>query len=114
MKPREEPARAACRVAWLALLMLVGALLVQNAAAQATRGVALTEVTEERVAVVIGNAAYRVSPLDNPVNDSRLIAGLLEKAGFKVFRYENLDRNGLTKALRDFGDRLTDRTIAVF
>jgi uncharacterized caspase-like protein len=115
MKAHQAPPRDARRVGWLALLVLLGSLLVaQAAAAQATRGIALTEVTEERVAIAIGNAAYRVSPLDNPVNDSRLIAGLLEKAGFKVFRYENLDRNGLTKALRDFGDRLTDRTIAVF
>jgi len=103
------------RPRWLTALVVVTACLVaQIAAAQATRGLALTEVTEERLALVIGNAAYRVSPLDNPVNDARLIGGLLEKAGFKVMRYENQDRNGMFKAMRDFGDRLTDRTIAVF
>lgn len=104
------------RVVQLALvsLALVALFGVRPAAAQTTRGAQLTEVTEQRLALVIGNAAYRVTPLDNPVNDARLIGGLLEKAGFKVFRYENLDRNGLFNAMRDFGDRLNDRTIAVF
>jgi uncharacterized caspase-like protein len=103
------------RPTWLTLLLIVAACLVaQAAAAQGTRGVALTELTEERLALVIGNAAYRVSPLDNPVNDARLMGGLLEKAGFKVLRYENQDRNGMYKAMRDFGDRLNDRTIAIF
>src|SRR5262252_5465208 len=103
------------RPRWLTPLLIVAVCLIaQAAAAQATRGVALTEVTEERLALVIGNAAYRLSPLDNPVNDARLIGGLLEKAGFKVMRYENQDRNGMVKAMRDFGDRLTDHTIAVF
>ena len=73
----------------------------------------MTEVTEDRLAIVIGNAAYRFSPLDNPVNDARLIGGLLDKAGFRVFRYENLDRNRLVKALSEFGDRLNERTVAL-
>src|SRR5882672_9027344 len=119
MKRLEAPAgnvRRLGRAALLLLLLALGALAVpQRAAAQARRGVALTEVTEERVAIVIGNAAYRLfTSLDNPVNDARLMSGQLEKAGFKVFRYENLDRNSLFNALRAFGDRLNDRTIAVF
>jgi uncharacterized caspase-like protein len=101
------------RAALLAPLVS-GLTLTTRLAAQGTRGVALTEVTEERVALVIGNATYRVTPLDNPVNDARLIGGLLEQAHFKVARYENLDRNGMIKALRDFGERLNEHTIAVF
>jgi uncharacterized caspase-like protein len=73
-----------------------------------------TAVTEERLALVIGNSSYRLNALDNPVNDSRLIGGLLQKAGFQVSRHENLDRNALFKALRDFGDRLNEHTVAVF
>ena len=102
------------RFAALCVVLAVTLGFASPALAQATRGVSITEVTEDRLAIVIGNAAYRFSPLDNPVNDARLMSGLLEKAGFKVFKYENLDRNGLFKALRDFGDRLNDRTIAVF
>src|SRR5882672_1990383 len=89
------------------------ALPGQSVFAQQTRGITMTEVTEDRLAIVIGNAAYRFSPLDNPVNDARLIGGLLDKAGFRVFRYENLDRTRLVKALSEFGERLNERTVAL-
>jgi uncharacterized caspase-like protein len=113
----EAHAGDARRLVWLALLLLVSAVLfsVRPAAAQATRGAQLIEVTEERLALVIGNAGYRnPTTLDNPVNDARLIGDQLTKAGFKVSRHENLDRNGLFSAMRNFGDKLNDRTIAVF
>jgi uncharacterized caspase-like protein len=80
------------------------------AAAERMRGIA---VTEERIALVIGNAAYRVDPLDNPVNDARLVATSLRQAGFGVRVHENLDRRSLVEALRDFGGRLGENTIAV-
>jgi len=75
-----------------------------------TRGIS---VTEERLALVIGNAAYRNDPLDNPVNDARLVARSLQQAGFAVTLRENLDRPGLLDALRAFGNRLSENTIAV-
>ncbi|HEX6708643.1 MAG TPA: caspase family protein [Albitalea sp.] len=74
------------------------------------RGVA---VTEERIALVVGNAAYRSDPLDNPVNDARLVAQSLKQSGFNVSLQENLDRRALVNALREFGNRLGDNTIAV-
>jgi uncharacterized caspase-like protein len=80
------------------------------ALAQPSRGIA---TTEERVALVIGNAAYRVDPLDNPINDARLISASLQRAGFKVALQENLDRPALLNALREFGNRLNENTVAV-
>jgi uncharacterized caspase-like protein len=68
---------------------------------------------EQRLALVIGNAAYRVDPLDNPVNDARLVASSLKQAGFDVTLAENLDRRGLLGALRAFGERLNDNSVAV-
>lgn len=85
------------------------ALALPAAAAERMRGVA---VTEERIALVIGNAAYRADPLDNPVNDARLVAQSLRQAGFAVRVHENLDRRALVEALRDFGNRLGENTIA--
>ena len=96
---------------WMTILAL--ALMAQAspvAAAERMRGVT---VTEERIALVIGNAAYRNDPLDNPVNDARLIAQSLKQSGFAVVLQENLDRRGLVNALRDFGNRLGENTIAV-
>jgi hypothetical protein len=91
----------------LALWLLV---LPWSGTAQPMRGVSLTE---DRVALVIGNAAYKNDPLDNPVNDARLIGSRLEQAGFRVTRRENLDRNGMAAALRDFGSALNENTVAV-
>lgn len=93
------------------VVALLAALLPAAHAQSRTRGVA---VDEERVALVIGNAAYKpFNPLDNPVNDARLMAEALRKAGFKVTQYENLDRVGMVNAFRDFGDKLDERTVAV-
>jgi uncharacterized caspase-like protein len=98
-------------VSALVSALSLGLLLPPSAAAQAPRAGTLTE---ERVALVIGNAAYKEhAPLDNPVNDARLIASRLEQAGFKVTRRENLDRNGMAAALRDFGAVLNENTVAV-
>jgi uncharacterized caspase-like protein len=94
-------------LAWaLAVLVLAG----PAQAADRMRG---ATITEERIALVIGNAAYKNDPLDNPVNDARLIAQSLKQAGFSVSLQENLDRKSLLDALRDFGNRLGENTIAV-
>ncbi len=69
--------------------------------------------SEHRLALVIGNAGYRVDPLDNPVNDARLVASSLKQAGFDVTLAENLDRRSLLGALRAFGERLNDNSVAV-
>ena len=43
---------------------------------------------EKRVALVLGNSAYRnVAPLANPVNDSARIAATLKEAGFDVVEF---------------------------
>ena len=95
---------------WIGVLLLLGFMAGAAAAADRPRGAALTE---ERIALVIGNAAYRTDPLDNPVNDARLIASSLKQSGFTVALHENLDRRALIEALRDFGSRLGENTIAV-
>jgi hypothetical protein len=48
---------------------------------------------EERVALVIGNAAYEnTSPLRNPRNDAEGVAAALERLGFKVITGFDTDR----------------------
>lgn len=60
----------------------------------------------QRVALVIGNAAYHDAPLSNPVNDARSIAQALREAGFAVIARENIDQRTMLVVLREFGDRL--------
>jgi Caspase domain len=57
----------------------------------------------KRVALVIGNAAYRkVSPLANPLNDARLVARALAASGFDVQFGTDLDRKAMQAALQEF------------
>ncbi|OQW56180.1 MAG: hypothetical protein A4S14_10435 [Proteobacteria bacterium SG_bin9] len=59
---------------------------------------------ERRVALVIGNSAYRnVSTLTNPQRDAATIATALKQAGFQsVTQVNDLDRNKLSDALQKF------------
>jgi hypothetical protein len=57
----------------------------------------------KRVALVIGNSAYRtVSPLANPQNDARLVANALAALGFDVQMGIDLDKKGIETALKEF------------
>jgi hypothetical protein len=60
---------------------------------------------ERRVALVIGNSAYKSVPqLANPVNDATLVGGMFKKAGFDIVDTRlNLSVVDMRKALRDFG-----------
>ena len=78
-------------------------LLVQAVAA--TTALPAANQTQ-RVALVIGNAAYKDAPLSNPINDARAFAQALQESGFSVILRENTDQRGMLAALREFGDRL--------
>jgi hypothetical protein len=73
-----------------------------------------TASQEQRVALVIGNGQYKDSPLLNPVNDARAIAGALTRAGFRVVQKENIGRAEMQLALRDFGDALKAGGVGLF
>ncbi len=69
---------------------------------------------QQRFALVIGNNAYQISPLQNPVNDARLIGDTLRELGFEVFAQENLSRPKMQEAVRAFGRQLTPGSTALF
>ena len=59
---------------------------------------------ETRVALVIGNSAYRnAEQLPNPKNDATAIGEVLTRTGFEVDLRTDLDQLGMQHALRDFG-----------
>ncbi len=68
----------------------------------------------ERMALVIGNANYAQTPLNNAINDARDIAQVFKQMGFHVLLRENLDRRALLKALREFGTQLHHDSVGVF
>lgn len=86
----------------------IGFLTLFVAAALASRAVA-----EQRVALVIGNAAYPEAELASPLADAKLVGDALEKAGFRVTRAENLKRAQFEAAIKDFARRTPVRGTAL-
>lgn len=70
---------------------------------------------ERRVALVLGNSAYKSVPkLANPANDAALVGGMFRKAGFdSVDIKTDLNAAEMRKALREFGGRARDAEVAV-
>jgi formylglycine-generating enzyme required for sulfatase activity len=69
---------------------------------------------EKRVALVVGNAAYRhADKLANPVNDARGMRDALKNLGFDVTYGEDLDQKGLRRAIGQFADRVGDADVAM-
>lgn len=62
-----------------------------------------------RLALVIGNAAYKQAPLKNPVNDARAMTKQLQALGFEVMSYENASNREMNRAMVRFGEKLAQR-----
>ena len=90
-------------------------------AANAERGLTVEKAklaemaSEKRLALVIGNAGYRgLSPLANPGNDARGIAGALRTVGFEVVELLDADEDTMERAIVDFGLKLEQGGIGLF
>jgi hypothetical protein len=59
-----------------------------------------------RVALVIGNAAYSMAPLRNPVRDARAMEAMLRSQGFEVVSLPDADRAGMHRAIAETAARL--------
>jgi uncharacterized caspase-like protein len=67
-----------------------------------------------KVALVIGNSAYRnVAYLPNPVHDAREIGNALERLGFTVTRVNDASYDQMRRAFLDFGRRARDAEMAL-
>jgi uncharacterized caspase-like protein len=65
---------------------------------------------ENRVALVIGNSAYRaVAPLPNAENDAKRMAELLGAAGFEVMATPDLSQDDLRKTIGEFAGKLAEK-----
>jgi uncharacterized caspase-like protein len=77
-----------------------------------------TALAEKRVALVIGNSAYKnVAPLDNPKNDAKLMASSLRELGFTLVGGSpqiDLDKPGFDDLLQKFGNELVGADVALF
>jgi hypothetical protein len=70
---------------------------------------------ETRVALVVGNGAYRAIPtLANPPNDAKDIAAKLRNLGFEVTARVDLDQPSMQRAIVDFARAAANADAAVF
>ena len=73
---------------------------------------------EKRVALVVGNSAYRNVPrLDNPANDAKLLADTLSSLGFTLVGGSalfDLDKPSLDQAVQALGAELAGADVGLF
>jgi uncharacterized caspase-like protein len=75
----------------------------------------LSAYADKRVALVIGNSAYKnVNRLKNPANDAAAVVAMLKTAGFdSVDLRQDLNVVEMRRALREFGNKTRDADVAV-
>jgi|SRR5579871_61624 len=77
-----------------------------------------TARADKRVALVIGNSAYKnIARLDNPANDAKLMANTLKRLGFTLIgngAQIDLDKAGFDNAAQSFGRQLQGADVGLF
>jgi len=92
------------------LPFLLVALFLSCADAHAAKQLA----TGKRVALVIGNGAYKASPLRNPANDAKDVAAALRGLGFEVICKTDAGKRDMVEATRTFGRKSQGAEAALF
>ncbi|TGN85288.1 caspase family protein [Bradyrhizobium yuanmingense] len=72
-------------------------------------------LAEKRVALIMGNSAYKnVARLANPANDAALVGGMFRKAGFDTVDIKlDLNAADMRRSLREFAGRTRNADVAV-
>jgi uncharacterized caspase-like protein len=92
--------------ALLAVVFCVGAVVAFSAERPAGG--------EKRIALVLGNDSYPKAPLQNAVSDATAIAAKLRELNFEVVVRTNVSQREMTRAVRDFGEKITPGAVALF
>ena len=74
----------------------------------------LGTLAQDRIALVIGNADYKVSALKNALNDAEDIAQSLKELDFKVTLVKNANKRDMKDAIYEFSSKLSDDTVGLF
>ncbi len=100
---------------WLKGFRLFIVVIVAMMLSPASVGtVTAREGVQKRVALVIGNAKYKDSPLANPVNDAQDMAVALRSVGFQVIERTDASQKEMNRAITLFGEKLNADTVALF
>ncbi len=88
-------------------------LAAAQAASSPTTRPTLGVPTGRRVALVIGNAQYKSSPLENSVNDATDIDQALKRFGFQTTFLRNASLSQMRESTRRFADQLSNADVAL-
>ncbi|MBV5329373.1 MAG: SUMF1/EgtB/PvdO family nonheme iron enzyme [Chlorobium sp.] len=113
------------RIVSVLLAVLVTGLLAVTPALAAKKGLSVKPKTvktessgSRRLALIIGNSAYRHSgTLANPARDAELMAQTLKSVGFDIYgggAQTNLTRIALDQAIEAFGNQIHAGDVALF
>jgi len=69
---------------------------------------------ERRLALVIGNGAYKSAPLNNSVNDAIEIGNALTNLGFTVMLKTDVNQRAMEEIIREFGKKLRSGGVGLF
>lgn len=76
--------------------------------------IANSQLDGPRVALIIGNSAYKFMPaLNNPKNDATDVDGALKSLGFDTVVATDLDRAGMNDALNRFSRKTAGASVAI-
>jgi hypothetical protein len=67
----------------------------------------------KRIALVVGNANYKIRPLKNPRNDADDISRALRSSGFEVIDLRDATLTQMRTGVRQFGDRLINNDVGL-
>src|SRR5262249_45533300 len=117
--PRAAPSKFATVTMLLLLtLFLASFALVILPVAHAPLGAlvrANLAAGQGRVALVIGNSAYRYSPrLENPRNDAADMSTVLGRKGFRVIEGFDLGKAAFDAKIREFTEALSGTEVGLF
>ena len=82
--------------------LLFAAAGLPGLAGQARANTSPPAPAQRKAALVIGNSAYRVGALKNPVNDAQAVAASLRTLGFDVTLRENTSLRDMIESFRQF------------
>lgn len=95
--------RTALHVSLFGLFLLSGAIPAARA-----------QESGKRVALIIGNDAYKISPLKNAVNDARAMDAALRASNFRTILLENATKADMETKIGEFLDMLGPDDTALF
>ncbi len=98
----------------LAMSLLFNSINIVWATDRGPGGLAVDNVTEKRVALVIGNSNYRIGFLPNPHNDAEDMEKMLKQYGFSVIHKQDLNHRDMKTAIRTFKQGISPNGISLF